>query len=75
MCQPNCLVEIPIETFPTLRDLYKVQWPQHVLSFSLIENCIRRIKVFPEQKENFKFYSLNGDWKSDGTFIFMVRLL
>ncbi|XP_055920168.1 uncharacterized protein LOC129951846 [Eupeodes corollae] len=63
----NTLVEIPIEDWPKLRDLYAVRKLESN-SYSLIQNYINWLNKDPSLKESVKIYSLNGDW-SDGTFI------
>lgn len=70
----NLLVEVPLESLPALRDKYKVNWPTHISAFSLIDNLIRRFDKNPKSREIVKFYSLNGNWERNGTFVAkMVR--
>lgn len=69
MSLTNSLVEIPIASFSTLRDKFKVDWPKHIIAFSLIDNFISRIA---KNQEIAKFYSLNGDWERDGTFVVIL---
>lgn len=67
----NCLVEIPFESFPSLRDKFKVDWPRHILAFHILDDYVRQDQKCRDKK---KFYSLNGEWEQDGTFVaFMVR--
>lgn len=70
----NLLVEVPLESLPTLRDKFKVAWPTHISAFSLIDNLIKRFDKNPKSREIAKVYSLNGNWESNGTFVAqMVR--
>jgi hypothetical protein len=70
----NSLVEIPINSLPILRDKFKVEWPSHIIAYSVIDNLISRFTNNPKSKEIVKVFSLNGDWESDGTFVaVMVR--
>lgn len=69
----NFLVEIPIESLPTLRDKFLVEWPKHIIAFSLIDNFVSRFERNPKSIGNVKFYCLNGNWEN-GTFVaVMVR--
>lgn len=67
MNKNNSLVEIPIEDWPKLRDLY-VNRKLESNSFNSIENFINWLQQDPSLKESIKIFSLNGDW-SDGTFL------
>lgn len=71
--EENRLVEIPVEDWSKLRDLY-VDRKLESNSFWLIQNFINWLNKDPSLKNSLKFYSLNGDW-SDGTFIIQVRFL
>lgn len=63
------LVEIPIESLPSLRDKFRVGWPKHIIAFDLLDTFVKRHSKYPEGFKQGKFLSLNGDWESDGTFI------
>lgn len=70
----NSLFEIPVKSFPILRDKFKVDWPNHILAFSLLDNYFKRFTKSPESQKLQKVYSLNGEWENDGTFVsVMVR--
>lgn len=68
----NSLVEIPVNKLPALRNKFKVEWPMHIVAFSLIDNLISRFSNNPKSIESAKVYCLNGEWESDGTFIAMM---
>ena len=68
----NCLVEIPDEYLPQLRDAYKINWPDHVLAFSFLDKMIKRFKERPEQREIAKIYSVDGKLEEDATFFAVV---
>jgi hypothetical protein len=68
----NCLVEIPVESLPKLRDAYKINWPEHILAFSFLDKIIKRFIERPEQRENVKIYSIDGELNEDATFIAVV---
>lgn len=63
------LVEIPCEHLPALKEKFAVDWPKHIVAFGLIDNFIKRFSERPESRGTAKFYSLDGDWENDGTFI------
>jgi hypothetical protein len=70
----NSLVEVPTESLPALRDKFKVDWPQHIAAFSLIDNFISRFDKNSKSRESAKIYSVNENWESNGTFVaVMVR--
>ncbi|XP_063698005.1 uncharacterized protein LOC134828946 [Culicoides brevitarsis] len=59
---------IPSTDWASLRDLFLIEWPKHIVSYSLLQNYITWLTKDPKYvKENVEIYSLNGDWK-DGTF-------
>ncbi|XP_055375763.1 uncharacterized protein LOC129608330 [Condylostylus longicornis] len=64
----NKIIPIPIEYWPNLMNMYKIDWPKHLLTFYTIKNYIdwKNNPEIEEEAEEFQFYSLNGDW-SDGT--------
>uniref|UniRef100_A0A6M2DSQ1 Hipothetical protein n=1 Tax=Xenopsylla cheopis TaxID=163159 RepID=A0A6M2DSQ1_XENCH len=64
-CEKNKLVEVPVDDWKKLRDLFKSNWPRHVLPYLAIEN-FERLKT--THLPSTKIFCLNGDW-SDGTFI------
>lgn len=63
------LVEISKEELLELKELYKVDWPLHVVSYFTIKNFIDRFEKFPAWSKNVKFFSLKGDWRKHATFI------
>lgn len=63
----NILVQIPIEDWPKLRDLYKDR-KLEPSGFNLLQNFISWLQQDSSLKNAVKLYSLNSDW-SDGTFI------
>ncbi|EDV59284.1 uncharacterized protein LOC6541378 [Drosophila erecta] len=66
MSAEDSLVEIPRSEWPKLRDsyLHRDTDPQ---GYSCINNFIKWVEMDPELKVSF--LSLNGDWRSDGTFV------
>lgn len=64
--------EIPVKNLPTLRDKYKVDWPAHIVAYTLIDNFIWWFKNIPKTKDFVKVYSLNGKLENDATFIAAV---
>lgn len=69
------LQEIPHSEWAALRDLFTPNWPEHILGYSIVDNFINwRVKNGNKDIRNIRFLSLNGDWKSDGTFLAIVSL-
>ncbi|GAB0099332.1 uncharacterized protein DMENIID0001_151880 [Sergentomyia squamirostris] len=62
------LVSIPQEELPVLRDLYKVDWPKHLVAYQTINHYILWLEIDPNIK-NLHIWSLNGSWRTNGTFI------
>ncbi|XP_018793092.1 PREDICTED: uncharacterized protein LOC108971461 [Bactrocera latifrons] len=62
----NILVEIPQAEWIDLRDLYLVQ-KQLSSAYNTIQ-CLIDWKIQNEELE-INIYSLNGDWRSDGTYV------
>lgn len=67
----NRLIAISRCEWPDLRDMY-VQMKNRSCSYYTIQNFINWYDQNPSI--DIKFYSLNGDWKADGTFIIKVSL-
>ena len=67
------LVEIESKDWKELRDLFLVDWPQHILGYSIVNNYIEWTeKSEGHQIANLKVFSVDGDWRRDGTFIVIV---
>lgn len=66
----NKLLEINFENWQSLRDLYKINWPKYISSYSVID-------TFIDWKKSglVKIYSCDEKWRVHGTFIAIVRLL
>lgn len=67
--QTDALVEIPLEEWPFLRDMFAEFWPRDILAYNAIDNHLKIKTKNPCAPS--KLLSLNGDW-SDGTFILQV---
>lgn len=61
----DILKEIPDEQLPTLRDLFKGQWPYALHAYYWVDNYIDWKK---RNITKIKFYCPEGRW-DDGTFI------
>lgn len=68
----NFLKEIPLDSLARLRDIFKINWPQHIIAFNLIDQMILRFKKYPSQRKLIKFYNNNGCVDEDGTFIGII---
>ncbi|GAB0099331.1 glycine-N-acyltransferase-like protein 3 isoform X1 [Sergentomyia squamirostris] len=72
MTQDDHLVEIPVENWPELRDMFNVEWPKHIVDYYTIDNYIKW-KEKSSEIPNLKVYSLNDEWKRDGCAIIVDR--
>jgi hypothetical protein len=63
------LVRIARSSLETLKNLYRVDWPVHVVSYTAIDHFIHRFNQQPEWEEKVKFWTLGDDWKRHGTFV------
>lgn len=67
------LVEIPQYSLIKLRNMYKANWPKNITAYYLIENYMEWLEKVNNMK-NLKIYSLNGEWRKDGTFVIIVSI-
>jgi hypothetical protein len=65
------LVEVPQYSLIKFRNMFKANWPKHITAYYLIENYMEWLEKVNNIK-NLKIYSLNGDWRKDGTFVIIV---
>lgn len=63
------LVKISVTELKELQQIYRVQWPLHIFTYNTIKNFTWRLEKFPEWENRVKFWSLNGAWKKNGTFV------
>lgn len=67
----DTLTVIPPEHWLELRDLYVANWPVNLVAYHTVDNFIQWHRKDPGIK-NLTFYSLNGDWRKDGTYVIVV---
>ncbi|XP_065089419.1 glycine N-acyltransferase-like protein 3 [Ochlerotatus camptorhynchus] len=65
----NRLEEIPVESWPELRDLYRQNWPEHVFAFGTISNYLNWKQSQHRDSLEVQIVSLNGTWRENGTFL------
>lgn len=65
------LVSIEKNDWIELRNLYRSDWQKNILTYYTIDNFIRWVQLEPDYK-HLQIYSLNDDWRHDGTFIIIV---
>lgn len=65
------LVEIPPKDWLELRDVFRLRWPENHVAWHTVNNMSNWFRMAPEIK-NLKIYSLNGTWRSDGTYVIVV---
>lgn len=67
------LVEISPSEWIELRDLFFVNWPENHVAYHTIDNFVQWYRKESDIK-NLKIYSLNGSWRSDGTYVIVVSI-
>ena len=67
------LVEIPQLEWIELRDLFLVNWPENHVAYHTIDNFVQWYRKESDIKD-LKIYSLNGSWRSDGTYVIVVSI-
>lgn len=71
----NRLVEIPVDNWLELRDLYRLNWPEHVCAYGVISNYWNWKPSESEEPESeVRIFSLNGSWRENGTFLLFVSI-
>lgn len=68
------LVEIPPSDWLELRDLYSPNWPENHVAWHTINNYVNWFRMLPNIK-HLRVWSLNGSWRSDGTYVIVVSSL
>lgn len=65
------LVEILPKEWKELRDIFLLNWPDNHVAWHTINNFINWFRMEPDIK-HLNVYSLNGSWRSDGTYVIVV---
>ena len=65
------LVPIPKENWAELRDLFRINWPEHELPHNVVQNYIDWNQI-DTKLTHFEVFSLNETWRLNGTFILIV---
>lgn len=68
------LVEIPPSDWIELRDLFLLNWPDNHVAFQTINNYVNWYRK-QSYIRHLKIYSLNNSWRTDGTYVVVVRYL
>uniref|UniRef100_A0A182T8E3 N-acetyltransferase domain-containing protein n=1 Tax=Anopheles maculatus TaxID=74869 RepID=A0A182T8E3_9DIPT len=69
MQNSDTLVRIPASAWEQLRDLYRQDWPRHEIAFNNVQNYVRWIERDPHISATLIVYSLNGNWRQNGTYV------
>lgn len=64
----SSLIKISKQNLLILKRIYKIDWPLHVVSYCAIDHFINRFEKQPEWEDKVKVWSLNEDWRENGTF-------
>jgi hypothetical protein len=65
------LVEISPSEWGELRDLFLLNWPENHVAWHTVNNFLNWFRMEPNIRD-LKIYSLNGTWRSDGTYVIVV---
>lgn len=69
------IVELSSNFWPKLREKFVKDWPENQIGYFLVDDYIKWIKKDAiEYLKNVKFYTLNGEFVEDGTFVVVVRV-
>ncbi|XP_063705443.1 uncharacterized protein LOC134834638 [Culicoides brevitarsis] len=61
-------VAVPTTAWPRLRDLFLIEWPKHIVPYSMLQNYISWNEKDPSYvRQSVEIYCLDADWE-DGTF-------
>nr|XP_040239532.2 uncharacterized protein LOC120959876 isoform X1 [Anopheles coluzzii] len=63
---------IPPSEWTELRDLYRLNWPEHHVAYATVDNFIRWYEKDSGIK-NLTIYCLNDSWREDGTYLIVDR--
>ncbi|XP_065080137.1 uncharacterized protein LOC135702985 [Ochlerotatus camptorhynchus] len=67
------LKAIPPQEWPSLRDVFKREWPRHQIAYNTVQNYINWTKIDPRIKQ-LQVLGLNDDsWRDNGTCIILDR--
>lgn len=66
------IMEIPVEKWPQLRDLY-ADHREEACGYNTLQTFITWMKAEPNIP--LKIYSLNNDWEKDGTYVAEVSTI
>lgn len=66
------LIEIPPNDWIELRDLFLLNWPDNQTAWHTINNYVNWYRK-QSYIRHLKIYSLNNSWRSDGTYVVVVR--
>ncbi|XP_058818039.1 uncharacterized protein LOC131681315 [Topomyia yanbarensis] len=72
MSNSDSLSIIPPQDWPELRDLYRDNWPSNLVAYHTVDNFIQWHQKDPHIK-HLTFYSLNDNWRTDGTYVIVDR--
>lgn len=64
------LIVIPPAEWAQLRDMYRRDWPTHIIGCYTLDTFVRWLEAAPVA--NLTVYSLNGEWRADGLYVCVV---
>lgn len=60
------LTELSLNNLGKLVEIYRKDWPKHIVILSTLNTFAKQFKLFPELKERMKLFALSDDWEIDG---------
>lgn len=71
--EPDKLVEVKTCDWIELRDVFLLNWPENHIAWHTINNYVNWFRMEPNIRD-IKIFSLNGCWRSDGTYVIVVSV-
>lgn len=70
MCE---IKELSPSYWKELSEKFKVDWPQHIVGYSFLNNIIKRFeRNSDETLKNVKVFTLDDSWRINATFIGVI---
>lgn len=60
------LTELSLDNLGKLVEIYRKDWPKHIVILSTLNTFSKQFKLFPELKKRMKLFALSEDWEING---------
>lgn len=67
--------EVSVENLEKIGEIFKVDWPKHVVIHQTIKMFLNRFENFPDLKEKLTIFALSESWDKDGSVFITVTSL